>query len=72
MKKDILIPFRKHTYTVEIDDCLYIATREVNGRVLAVRFAKGMTVDEIEQSLLKNYEPKDWKPYNSSTDEFLI
>jgi hypothetical protein len=72
VKKDILIPFRKHTYTVEIDDCLYIATREVNGRVLAVRFAKGMTVDEIEQSLLKNYEPKDWKPYNSSTDEFLI
>lgn len=72
MKKDILISFRKHTYTVEIDDCLYIATREVNGRVLAVRFAKGMTVDEIEQSLLKNYEPKDWKPYNSSTDEFLI
>ena len=72
MKKDILISFRKHTYTVEIDDCLYIATREVNGRVLAVRFAKGMTVDEIEQSLLKNYEPKDWKPYNSSTGEFLI
>jgi len=55
----------KNPITINADAGL--VTKEINGYVFAIRYAKGMTEDEIRASL-KNNPPvrRDWKPFNTS------
>lgn len=48
-----------------------IVERERNGRISAIRFAPGMTLDEVKQSLQDDPPVRsDWRPFNQSTGCF--
>jgi hypothetical protein len=55
-----------------IDAANSVVKKTIDGRVYAVRFARGMTEQQILLSIERDpIAARDWRKYNESTNEFI-
>lgn len=69
-KFDTIKQGKIRTWTIRAD--LHVVTREMHGRIYAIRFADGMDEKAIRESLQRDYpSAKEWRAYDQGTNTFL-